>query len=98
MISVVFLGPKANAELVPKFHVTLHASLSNVRSKFYYSAALPTLISMQVSSHSKVHFPSLYLLHFLRVHPFSNVALQEGLRAQREKFQSTKIVVPPSKM
>jgi hypothetical protein len=23
---VVFLGPKANAELVPKFHVVLHAS------------------------------------------------------------------------
>jgi hypothetical protein len=25
-ISVVFLGPRANAELVPKFHVALHAS------------------------------------------------------------------------
>jgi hypothetical protein len=24
--SVVFLGPTANAELVPKFHVALHAS------------------------------------------------------------------------
>jgi hypothetical protein len=24
--SVVFLGPRANAELVPKFHVALHAS------------------------------------------------------------------------
>jgi hypothetical protein len=24
--SVVFLGPRANAELVPKFHVVLHAS------------------------------------------------------------------------
>jgi hypothetical protein len=24
--SVVFLGPRANAELVPKFHVSLHAS------------------------------------------------------------------------
>jgi hypothetical protein len=24
--SVVFLGPRANAELVPKFHVTLYAS------------------------------------------------------------------------
>jgi hypothetical protein len=23
---VVFLGPRANAELVPKFHVALHAS------------------------------------------------------------------------
>jgi hypothetical protein len=26
--SVVFLGPKANVELVPKFHVALHASLA----------------------------------------------------------------------
>jgi hypothetical protein len=24
--SVVFLGPRANAELVPKFHIALHAS------------------------------------------------------------------------
>jgi hypothetical protein len=30
--SVVFLGPRANAELVPKFHVALHTS----------HAALPT--------------------------------------------------------
>jgi hypothetical protein len=26
VFSVVFLGPRANAELVPKFHVALHAS------------------------------------------------------------------------
>jgi hypothetical protein len=26
MISVVFLGPRTNVELVPKFHVALHAS------------------------------------------------------------------------
>jgi hypothetical protein len=25
-VPVVFLGPRANAELVPKFHVALHAS------------------------------------------------------------------------
>jgi hypothetical protein len=25
-ISVIFLGPRANADLVPKFHVALHAS------------------------------------------------------------------------
>jgi hypothetical protein len=34
---VVFLGPRANAELVPEFHVALHASHSapqTVRSKF----------------------------------------------------------------
>jgi hypothetical protein len=33
-ISVVFLGPRANSELVPKFHVALHAS----------HAALPMVI------------------------------------------------------
>jgi hypothetical protein len=32
---VVFLGPRANAELVPKFHIALHAS----------HAALPLKIS-----------------------------------------------------
>jgi hypothetical protein len=31
---MVFLGPRANAELVPKFHVALHAS----------HAALPTVM------------------------------------------------------
>jgi hypothetical protein len=25
-VSVVFLGPRANAELIPRFHVALHAS------------------------------------------------------------------------
>jgi hypothetical protein len=36
--SVVFLGPRANAELVPKFHVALyasHAALSMVTSKIF---------------------------------------------------------------
>jgi hypothetical protein len=44
---MVFLGPRANAELVSKFHVTLHATyaaLPNVTSQFQYNAALPTLI------------------------------------------------------
>jgi hypothetical protein len=36
--SVVFLGPRANAELVPKFHVALHAS----------HAALP-MIALEIS-------------------------------------------------
>jgi hypothetical protein len=36
--SVVFLGRRANAELVPKFHVALHAS----------HAALPT-VTLQIS-------------------------------------------------
>jgi hypothetical protein len=40
--SVVFLGPRANAELVPKFHVALYASnaaLPMVISKFFLNAA-----------------------------------------------------------
>jgi hypothetical protein len=41
--SVVFLGPRANAELVPKFHVALHAShadLPMVTLKFRPNVAL----------------------------------------------------------
>jgi hypothetical protein len=37
--SVVFLGPRANAVLVPKFHVALHAchaALQMVTSKFFF--------------------------------------------------------------
>jgi hypothetical protein len=44
--SVVFLCPRANAELVPKFHVALHASraaLPMVTSKFRPNVALPML-------------------------------------------------------
>jgi hypothetical protein len=44
--SVVFLDPKANAELVPKFHVALHATyaaLALVTSKFHPNMALPLL-------------------------------------------------------
>jgi hypothetical protein len=44
--SVVFLGPRANAELVPKSHVALHAShaaLPIVTSKFRPTVALPML-------------------------------------------------------
>jgi hypothetical protein len=52
---------------------------------------------MQVSSQNKVDFPTLYLLRFLRVSPFSNVPLPEGLRAQCKKFQSTKVFVTPPK-
>jgi hypothetical protein len=32
-LSVVFLGPRANAELVPKFHVALHASIQLSQNK-----------------------------------------------------------------
>jgi hypothetical protein len=41
-----FLRPRANAELVPKFHVSLHASQSAhpmVTSKFRPTVALPML-------------------------------------------------------
>jgi hypothetical protein len=44
--SVVFLDPRANAELVPRLHVALHAShaaLPMVTSKFRPNIALPTL-------------------------------------------------------
>jgi hypothetical protein len=40
---VVFLGPRANAELVPKFYVALHAS----------HAALP-MVSLNISLYTKV--------------------------------------------
>jgi hypothetical protein len=43
---VVFLDPRANAELVPKFHVALHAShvvLFMVTSKFHPNTDLPML-------------------------------------------------------
>jgi hypothetical protein len=41
--SVVFLGPRANAELVPKFHGALHAS----------HAALP-MVTLKISSYTNV--------------------------------------------
>jgi hypothetical protein len=40
---VVFLGPRANAELVPKFHVALHAS----------HAALP-MVTLKISPYTNV--------------------------------------------
>jgi hypothetical protein len=41
--SVYFLGPRANAELVPKFHVALHAS----------HAALP-MVTLKTSPYTNV--------------------------------------------
>jgi hypothetical protein len=46
VFSVVFLDLRANAELVPRLHVALHASraaLPMVTSKFRPNIALPTL-------------------------------------------------------
>jgi hypothetical protein len=48
-VYVVFVGPRANAELVPKFHVALHASyaaLQVVTSKFLPNVAFPMLIQI----------------------------------------------------
>jgi hypothetical protein len=45
--SVIFLGPRANGELVPKFHVALYAS----------HAALPMVIS-KFSSNASVNTPT----------------------------------------
>jgi hypothetical protein len=43
-LSVVFLGPRANAELVPKFHVALHASSH---------AALP-MVTLKISPYTNI--------------------------------------------
>jgi hypothetical protein len=43
--SVLFLGPRANTELVPKFHVALHAS----------HAALP-IVTLKISLYTNVTF------------------------------------------
>jgi hypothetical protein len=43
MLSMVFLGPRANVELVPKFHVALHAS----------HAALP-MVSLKILPYTNV--------------------------------------------
>jgi hypothetical protein len=42
-VSMVFLGPRANAELVPKFHIALHAS----------HAVLP-MVTLQISPYTNV--------------------------------------------
>jgi hypothetical protein len=42
-LSVVFLGPRANAELVPKFHVALHA----------FHTALP-MVTLKMSPYTDV--------------------------------------------
>jgi hypothetical protein len=62
--SVVFLDPRANAELVPKFHVALHAShaaLPLVISKFGPKIAPPPNAS------SKFYYNSALRLHALPI-------------------------------
>jgi hypothetical protein len=45
--SVVFLGPRANAELVPKFHVALHASHAAVCCENYAEHTSPVRTSQE---------------------------------------------------
>jgi hypothetical protein len=52
--SVVFLGPRANAELVPKFHVAPHAS----------HAALP-MVTLQISPYTNVTLTSGWITLFM---------------------------------
>jgi hypothetical protein len=52
--SVVFLGPRANAELVPKFHVALHAS----------HAALP-MVTLNISPYTNVTLTSGWITLFM---------------------------------
>jgi hypothetical protein len=54
--SVVFIGPRANAELVPKFHVALHGS----------HAALP-MVTLQISPYT--NFTSSFDFDFGLDHP-----------------------------
>jgi hypothetical protein len=54
MFSVVFLGPRANAELVSKFHVALHAS----------HAALPT-VTLNISPYTNVTLTSGWITLFM---------------------------------
>jgi hypothetical protein len=56
-LSVVLLCSKANAELVPKFHVALcasHAALQTVTSQFRLNATLPTLITKFQSTTAEI--------------------------------------------
>jgi hypothetical protein len=52
---VVFLGPRANAELVPKFHVALHAS----------HAALPK-VALKILPYTNVTLTSGWITLFMR--------------------------------
>jgi hypothetical protein len=53
--SLVFLGPRANAELVTKFHVSLHAS----------HAALP-MVTLTISPYTNVSLTSGWITLFMR--------------------------------
>jgi hypothetical protein len=57
--SVVFLGPRANAELVPKFHVALHASHAALKMLTFQNFAYDTFYFSIISSQN-FHTPFLY--------------------------------------
>jgi hypothetical protein len=62
--SVVFLNPRPNAELVPRFHVALHAShaaLPMVTSKFRPNVALPTLAPILLMQPLQRHIYIIYI-------------------------------------
>jgi hypothetical protein len=70
--SVVFLGPRANAELLPTLHVALHvphAALPMVTSKFRPTVALPMLDQNFTIMQPFQHAKSITL---------SNIPLPEG--------------------
>jgi hypothetical protein len=67
--SVVFLEPRANAELVPKFHVALHAShaaLPIVPSKFRPNIAPNFSSNLTTKQPSQRHKKKVHLTHTRR--------------------------------
>jgi hypothetical protein len=52
---VVFLGPRANAELVPKFHVTLHAKHAALR-----------MVTLKIKSYTNVTLTLAWITLFMR--------------------------------
>jgi hypothetical protein len=86
-LSVFFLSSRANAELVPTFHVALfasHAPAHNVITKISPKRSPPNvkikipIPRSKVPAHNNTRFLILYLLHFPKLYPFSNVPLPEG--------------------
>jgi len=61
---MLFLGPRANAELATMFLAALHShypALSTVNSQFCHNAALPNLIPKSIRSTAKT-LPNFYLI------------------------------------
>jgi hypothetical protein len=64
MFAVVFLHPRTNAELRPKFYVAIFTSRADPPTLLSKSrsCAVKSLLIFNSSAHNKVHFPTLYLL------------------------------------